>query len=112
MIRRTLALLALTAVVAGWAAAPAYALDFSQVFGNSDKSADNFKILHVQDLERAMNDKSTHTYIFDANPPDVRQSEGIIPGAALLSSSGSYDVRNTLPADKSARIVFYCHNLH
>ena len=92
-------------------AAPAYAVDFSSVFGHEQQN-DNFKIIHVQDLATALNDKTIHTFVYDANPQDVREKEGMIPGAVPLSSSGHYDVANTLPHDKSARVVFYCHNLH
>jgi len=50
--------------------------------------------------------------IYDANLADVRSQYGIIPGAKLLSSSDAYNVAATLPADRNARLVFYCTNLH
>ena len=45
----------------------------------------------------------------DANGAKTRTTEGVIPGAVLLTSSSSYAV-NELPGDKSARLVFYCAN--
>ena len=90
-------------------ASQAFAISFSDLFGTHEK--DKFDLIHVQDLSRLMNDKNAQPYIFDANPQDVRESMGIIPGAQLLSSSDGYDVAKTLPADKNARLVFYCHNV-
>ena len=45
----------------------------------------------------------------DANGAETRTREGVIPGATLLSSSSQYTL-SELPADKSARLVFYCAN--
>ena len=69
-----------------------------------------FKMIHVSDLAAMMAKPGSKVMVFDANPPDVRETEGVIPGAHLLSSSGHYDVASTLPADKNAPLVFYCHN--
>ncbi len=90
-------------------AGSASALDLQSILGNPE--ADNFQIIHVQDLARLMNNSDAKVHIFDANPTDVRESTGIIPGARLLASS-NYDVATELPPDKSAKLVFYCHNLH
>jgi rhodanese-related sulfurtransferase len=43
----------------------------------------------------------------DANTEDFRKDNGVIPGAILLTSSSKYDVAQ-LPADKNAKLVFYC----
>lgn len=43
----------------------------------------------------------------DANGKETRAKQGVIPGAVLLSSSSQYDLKE-LPADKSAKLVFYC----
>lgn len=43
----------------------------------------------------------------DANGKEVRTNQGIIPGAVMLTSSTSYDVKE-LPEDKNAKLVFYC----
>ena len=45
----------------------------------------------------------------DANGPQTRASQGVIPGAVLLTSSSQYDVKE-LPADKNGKLVFYCAN--
>ena len=89
-------------------APPAFALDLSSLLANHEK--DNFKLIHVSDLERLMAAKDAQVYVYDADPPDVRQQEGAIPGAKLLPSSSRYDVAAELPADKGAKLVFYCHN--
>jgi rhodanese-related sulfurtransferase len=43
----------------------------------------------------------------DANGASTRASQGVIPGAVLLTSSSQYDVRE-LPSDKNSKLVFYC----
>ncbi len=45
----------------------------------------------------------------DANTPETREKYGIIPGAVLLTSSASFEAKE-LPADKNAKLVFYCSN--
>ena len=45
----------------------------------------------------------------DANGKETRTSQGVIPGAVLLTSSSQYAV-SELPADKSSKLVFYCAN--
>ena len=101
--------LILTAVLcaAFLSVAPVYAgaWDF---LANHEK--DSFKIIHVADLSALM--AQGHVTILDANPADVRANEGVIPGARLLPSSSHYDVATELPASKTAKLVFYCHNTH
>ena len=89
---------------------PAFAINLQSMFGNSEP--DNFKIIHVQDLDRLMKNSGAHVNIFDVNPPDVRSQLGIIPGARLLPSADSYKVAAELPPNKNAKLVFYCHNVH
>lgn len=86
---------------------PAYGFDLSRLLAGG--SADHFKIIHVQALV-ALLARDKRVMVFDANTPDVRASEGIIPGAHLLPSSGSYDVAGELPRDKNTPLVFYCHD--
>jgi hypothetical protein len=92
-------------------ASSAYALDLGSLLKNND-SPEPAKLIHVTDLDRMMKDSAHPVYIYDANPPSVRQSEGIIPGARLLPSADDYDPAKELPADKNAELVFYCHDLH
>ena len=47
----------------------------------------------------------------DANGASTRREHGTLPGARLLTSSGSYDLAE-LPEDKSTALVFYCANEH
>jgi rhodanese-related sulfurtransferase len=43
----------------------------------------------------------------DANGKETRTTQGVIPGAVLLTSSSTYDVKE-LPANKANKLVFYC----
>ena len=45
----------------------------------------------------------------DANGKATRDSQGVIPGAVLLTSSSQYALTE-LPTDKNSRLVFYCAN--
>jgi rhodanese-related sulfurtransferase len=51
--------------------------------------------------------KDTQSKVFDANSQDFRVKNGTIPGAVLLTSSSSYDLKE-LPANKETSLVFYC----
>jgi len=104
--KRTLSLVVLLAVIAG--VMPAYAVDLKNLLANHE--TDSFKIIHVADLSTLM--AQGNVMIFDANPPDVRTDEGVIPGAHMLASASHYDVATVLPADKTTKLVFYCHNTH
>lgn len=53
--------------------------------------------------------KDNKAKVVDANNTDFRVKNGTIPGAILLTSSSSYDVKE-LPAQKDASLVFYCAN--
>ncbi|MFZ0888168.1 MAG: rhodanese-like domain-containing protein [Candidatus Binataceae bacterium] len=101
-------LLTLAAAVAILVASSAFAFDLSALLANHEK--DNFKLIHVSDLERLMAAKDAQVHVYDADPPDERSQDGVIPGAKLLPSSNRYDVAIELPADKGAKLVFYCHN--
>ena len=72
---------------------------------------EGFKIIHVQDLADLLAKQPKATWIYDADPPRVREKEGVIPGAKLLSSSSSYDIGD-LPGAKDSKLVFYCHNTY
>lgn len=45
----------------------------------------------------------------DCNDNLLRRKLGIIPGAILLADLESYDA-SVLPADKTTKLVFYCHD--
>lgn len=53
--------------------------------------------------------KQKNFYVIDNNDPEVFKA-GHLPGAKWLSPS-DYDAK-ALPTDKSATLVFYCHNEH
>jgi len=92
-------------------AARASAADIGKLLDNKE-GPDNFQIIHVADLAKLMADPASKVQIFDANHASTRENFGIIPGAHLLSSSSHYDVAKELPADKNAKLVFYCADTH
>lgn len=69
----------------------------------------DLKLINVSDLDKLMTTEKANTYVFDANTEDTRKKDGLIPGATKLNSSTNYDVA-VLPADKKAKLVFYCAN--
>ena len=73
---------------------------------------DGFKLIHVNDLVALRAAPNAAVTVLDANAPDFRAREGVIPGAVLLSSDNKYDVAKELPPRKDARLVFYCANIH
>ena len=91
--------------------AQAHALSITGLLSKVEGDS-GFKLIHVQDLAAMMAKPNSKVMVFDANPPDVREEEGVIPGARMLSSSHGYDVASTLPPDKNTPLVFYCHNTY
>jgi hypothetical protein len=76
---------------------------------------EGFKLIHVKDAEPLWNDgkkEGAKAHFFDANAPDFREKNGVIPGATLLSSFDGYDATKELGPDKSAKVIFYCANTH
>src|SRR5687767_7014311 len=72
------------------------------------KKDDRFKELNVEAVTQL---QSTGPVAFmDANTPEYRQENGVIPGATLLTSASQYDTAKELPAEKNTRMVFYCTN--
>ena len=69
---------------------------------------EKFQLIHVPDLLTLMSDPASHVQVYDANLPDTRVRYGVIDGAHLLSSYDNYNVARELPADKNAKLVFYC----
>lgn len=95
------------------ASVPGYSLDLSRILGRSEgeSASDTFRLIHVTDLKALMADSGAHVHIYDANVETTRAKFGVIPGAVLLNSDDNYDL-SVLPADKSAKLVFYCANTH
>jgi hypothetical protein len=69
----------------------------------------NFRLINADALVALQADTAHPVHIYDANHDDFRKKEGIIGGAVLLKDH-DFDVASTLPADKSAPLVFYCSN--
>jgi rhodanese-related sulfurtransferase len=67
-----------------------------------------FKVIRADELANWMADSKSHIKVYDANFPDTRVRMGVIDGAHLLSSYDNYNIAKELPADKNAKIVFYC----
>lgn len=77
--------------------------------GADANEAAKFKLIHAADLVAELQ-KNLRPTILDADNENARNEHGIIPGAQLLSSSGSYDVARELPSAKDAELIFYCAN--
>lgn len=73
------------------------------------KEEHKFKLIHVKELDTMITEKTPKLAIFDANTKAIRAKEGVIPGAKPLSSSNAFNV-SELPAEKDAKLVFYCAN--
>ena len=93
-------------------AASAFAFDIGKILNNKPKAPDKFAIIRVAQLASLMADSNSHVNIYDANEWGLRSTAGAIPGAHLLTSDDKYDVATELPADKNAKLVFYCADLH
>ncbi len=65
------------------------------------------KTLTVPELAKLTSAKQAT--IFDANNNAFRSKNGVIPGAILLTSSSEFAL-SELPAQKDAKVVFYCAN--
>ncbi len=104
--------MAFVIVAATIAASSAFALNLGKLLNNEPKQPDKFAIIRVDRLASLMADSNSKVNIYDANGWGLRSRAGVIPGAHLLTSENKYDVATELPADKSAKLVFYCADLH
>jgi hypothetical protein len=95
-----------------WTTASAFAFDLGSILNNTPKQPDKFAVIRVDTLASLMNDPNSHVNIYDANGWGLRSTAGVIPGAHLLTSDDKYDVAKELPPSKSAKLVFYCADLH
>jgi rhodanese-related sulfurtransferase len=92
-----------------FALAPVSALAGTTQAPATADAKDNFRLIKADELAAKLNDKSAKVAVYDANQTAMRDKEGIIPGAKLLSSFKDYDLKE-LPADKTTSLVFYCAN--
>jgi len=76
----------------------------------ASESKEKFQLIDVAQLEELQKDTRSPVTLLDANDPEFREKNGIIPGAKLLSSFDAYDLKKELPAAKDAPLVFYCSN--
>ncbi len=109
--RRSVVSAILSAIVLS-VTASAFAFDIGSLLNNKPKEPDKFAIIRVDNLASLMNDPNSHVNIYDANGWGLRSTAGVIPGAHLLTSDDKYDVAKELPAEKNAKLVFYCADLH
>src|SRR6266446_362605 len=103
-------LMATTIIVAS--VASAFAFDIGTLLNNKQKQPDKFAVIRVDALASMIADSNSHVNIYDANGWALRSRAGVIPNAHLLTSDDKYDAAKELPADKSAKLVFYCADLH
>ena len=73
---------------------------------HADPAKDGFGELTLDQVEQAIAKKEAIT-IIDNNSRD-RWAQGHVPGAKWMESSGIKAAE--LPADKGAKLVFYCSN--
>ena len=78
-------------------------------FGTASNAKEGFQIVHADQLDQWLKAGKPPVHLYDANHDEFRKENGIINGAVLLAGS-DWDLAKTLPADKSARLVFYCSN--
>ena len=71
---------------------------------------EKFKLITAGELAEQIDKKEPALVVFDVNGEKTRKADGVIPGAKLLPST-KYDIAQELPADKNAKLVFYCANL-
>jgi len=106
------ALMFLVAIMVVTASTSAFAFDIGTLLNNKQKQPDKFAVIRVDALASMIADSNSHVNIYDANGWALRSRAGVIPGAHLLTSDDKYDVTKELPAEKSAKLVFYCADLH
>lgn len=75
----------------------------------AQQAMDELPSIKPQELNALMNSDDATIAVFDANNKATRLEKGVVPGATLLDSSSEYPA-DILPADKSAKLVFYCAN--
>jgi len=108
---RRASILAIVLALTGAGTLPGHTFDISRLLANAPQG-EGFKLIHVAQLEALMAQRPRRVMVFDANPPDVRASEGVVPGARMLPSADAYDVAAELPEAKNTPLVFYCHDSH
>jgi len=80
--------------------------------GDKHQQAEKATVKNVSIPELASLQKEKKATVLDANGEGFRKENGVIPSATLLTSFNKYDVAKELPANKDAKLVFYCANTH
>lgn len=94
----------MSAGIRGWAAAGQPTAEYTRTA--ADEHAPGVKIVSVNALEAGIA-AGTHQAV-DVNGASTRASQGVIPGAILLSGAETF-AATELPADKA--LVFYCSSV-
>jgi hypothetical protein len=77
--------------------------------GNDKTAKAEVKVPHVtvDDVDRMLAAKEATAV--DCNGDRTRKREGVVPGAIIISDEETF-AATELPADKAAKLVFYCAN--
>lgn len=102
--------LALSVALVLTAVAPAAALACNAHADNQQAAAPKPEPKTVSINELALLTEAKQAQPIDANGAETRAKFGVIPGATLLTSAGSFDPAKELPAAKGSKLVFYCAN--
>ena len=71
----------------------------------ADKAADNLPSMTIDEVDRAL--AANEAKAVDCNGDPLRKKMGVVPSAILVTDDESY-AASELPADKTAKLVFYC----
>jgi hypothetical protein len=91
----------------------AAALSFATLAGCSTSEGDNgtakkkdeIPSMTVDEVDKGIAAKQLQAV--DCNHDDLRKKLGVVPGAILVADTHDY-AASLLPADKTAKLVFYC----
>jgi hypothetical protein len=67
--------------------------------------AEEVASMTVDEVDQGVANKTVQAV--DCNHPKLRKKLGVVPGAILVGSPDDYPATD-LPADKGAKLVFYC----
>jgi len=71
----------------------------------ADKAEDKLPSMTIDEVENAL--ATNQAKAVDCNGEATRKKMGIVPSAILVTDDESY-AASELPADKTAKLVFYC----
>jgi hypothetical protein len=73
--------------------------------GPNETKKEEIPAMTVDQVDREVAAKQVQAV--DCNHDQLRKKMGVVPGAILVDGSDSY-AASVLPADKAAKLVFYC----